>query len=451
MPDDQRNPPKPPVGPHKEKKKKEEKKKGAAPERVAESAASEEDAPLILTPDHPSLQPFVEALRANRRSLLSIPGVVAVDIGYKIVDGVYQEERALRVHVERKLPEEAFEGRRHEYIPKCGAQKAPETPRPQVNGVTLAEPFKLKGSPVTTDVIEANYKAMQFGPPRPDMSLEKPREVVDGRRRLDPLVGGISIGSPEAPAGTLGALVWDNKDGSVCILSNWHVLSGDPRTEAGTPCFQPGRLDGGRSSDEVALLKRWSFDNKTDAAIAELTGSRHYCAGEILSLYQQITGTTPPHLGMLVQKVSRSTGFTWGFVDGFYFTSTIEFNNGIVKAFEDQIHIAPPIPGGRISEPGDSGAVWVTKTKDEGYKAVGLHFAGDLPNSSFGEYALANPISAVTERLEISFRPLFLEIRDAAVEPLTEEAGQHRPNGRGRRQRGGSGGQPDPIQPGSTG
>jgi len=117
----------------------------------------------------------------------------------------------------------------------------------------------------------------------------------------------------------------------------------------------------------------------------------------------------------LLQKYGRSTGFTWGFVDGLYFSSAIEYSNGVVQVFEDQIHIAPAKPGVRISEPGDSGSVWLAKTDSEGIRAVGLHFAGDLPHSAFGEYALANPMSIVRENLNFSFRPRFLEIRDEDV------------------------------------
>jgi len=171
-------------------------------------------------------------------------------------------------------------------------------------------------------------------------------------------------------------------------------------------------------------LKRWSLNRQTDAALAELTGSRHYCAGEIVSLFQPIAGVAEQiHLGMKVLKSARSTGFTQGFVDGLFFSSAIEYSSGFVRVFEEQIHIAPlppedpaqPIP--RISEPGDSGGVWVTKAPSEGYLAVGLHFAGDLPNSAFGEYALANPMSVVAERLLFSFRPLFFELRDEDVIP----------------------------------
>ena len=408
-------------------------------------------------------QVLVKAFQLNRRSLLRVPGVTAVDIGYKIEGGYFLNKLALRIHVERKLPdntkETIFKDRPCDFFPKTKDQKS--------------DYFRLRNYDVPTDVIEGDYRPAQLAePPRPGTVLEKPRESekVNRRRRLDPLVGGISIGSPQTPSGTLGALVWDNTDGSVCILSNWHVLAGDLSSEAGTPCFQPGRLDQGRSSDVVAHLKRWSFDRQTDAAIAQLTGSRHYCAGEILSLVQQITGETPPYLGMRVQKYSRSTGFTWGFVDGLYFSSAIEYSNGIVQVFEDQIHIAPVNPSDRISEPGDSGAVWVTETPTDGYKAVGLHFAGDLPHSAFGEYALANPMSIVVERLDFSFRPRYLEIRDEDVvvtapplmQPMQRELNGHGMNGHDMNGHGtnghgvhpvgvllarlaGSGGQLDPI------
>lgn len=298
-----------------------------------------------------------------------MPGVTGVDIGYKIKDGAFTNDLALRVHVERKLPPGAFKDRPDELIPKSGTPDDKILPEQKYRTLTSK-------TPVLTDVIEAKYRPDQlFEPPRPRTVLETPvsLEEVNRRRRLDPLVGGISIGSPQVPVGTLGALVWDKVDGSVCILSNWHVLAGDLQAEVGNPCFQPGLFDQGRSSDVVARLKRWSFSRQTDAAIAELIGNRHYCAGEIVSLFQQITGVADPYLGMRVLKSGRSTSFSMGFVDGLFFSAAIEYSNGVVRIFEDQIHIAPqppedpslPIPA--ISEPGDSGSVWVTETPSDGY------------------------------------------------------------------------------------
>jgi endonuclease G, mitochondrial len=443
-------------------KQMEDKRSAQARLSAEAETVGESKPPLITIAEYDSLKVnekweiLVEALHRNRRRLLRIPGVTAVDLGFKIVDGSFTNELALRVHVERKLPKDSlksvFKDRPYDFIPKC---------RKPLPGEAH---FTLKDFEVPLDVIEADYKPLQLAElPRPRMVLEKPHEPedVDRRRRLDPLVGGISIGSPNVPAGTLGALVWDNKDGRVCILSNWHVLSGDLFAEIGTPCFQPGRFDQGTSSDVVARLKRWSFDNQTDAAIAELTGARHYCAGEIVSMFQQISGVVDPFLGMIVRKSGRSTGHTWGFVDGLYFSSALRYSDGVVQVFEDQIHIAPAEPDVQISEAGDSGAVWVTEINGEGYKAVGLHFAGDLPHSAFGEYALANPMKFVQDRLKFSFRPLFLEIRDedflSPPPPLFLQAVQS--NGNGIHPVGviagatltGAIGQPDPIQVGPNG
>lgn len=399
---------------------------------------------------------LVGAFRLHRRRLLRMPGVTAVDIGYKIEKGEFTDKLALRVHVEHKFSDEFMKkDRPHELIPKS-----------EVPFKTLREDQQYVspgGKRVLMDVIEAEYRpAQQHELPRPRTAMEMPVKAscVNRRRRLDPLVGGISIGSPQTPVGTLGALVWDNVDNSVCILSNWHVLSGNPHAEVGSPCFQPGRFDQGNSNDVVARLKRWSFDSQTDAAIAELTGSRRYCAGEIISMFQLISGVEErPHLGMKVFKSGRSTGLTPGFIDGLYFSTVIEYSNGIFQTFEDQIHIAPlpsddhMIPVKRISEPGDSGSVWVAEANGKGYLAVGLHFAGDLPHSAFGEYALANPMSIVMKNLDFSFRPCFLEIRneDVLASPMRQQGNGFQPVGiiaGGRLTR--SGGEPDPADVGSS-
>jgi endonuclease G, mitochondrial len=391
-------------------------------------------------------QNLVEAFRKNRRRLLSLPGVTAIDIGYRIRGGFFQNELALRVHVERKLHDSYFKRGSNQYISKSEDDKSQKR-----------KPVEFFGSDkekcVPIDVIEAGYQPA--APlPRPASMVEIPidRDKINRRRRIDPLVGGISIGSPLASTGTLGALVWDRTDGSICILSNWHVLAGDTHLEPGHPCLQPGPLDRGRASDIVARLKRWSFDNRTDAAIAELVGTRHYCAGEILGLPQPIYETIDPYLGMVLHKSGRSTNCNEGFIDGLFFSSAIQYG-GVPHIFEDQIHIAPIKPYTRISEPGDSGSVWVDQ---ETGAAVGLHFAGDLLRSAFGEYAVANPMTLVEEILEISFRPVFLEIRDPDVLSLSPtsriEFGSGRPTKSvdGLTSTGPEVGDDIPINPGGT-
>lgn len=410
---------------------------------------------------------LVAALRLHRRQLLRIPGATAVDVGYRLdeTSGKFIGELALRVHVERKRPLEYFVENPQELISK--SSKAPK----KFADLKPAREYKTPAGKVANiDIIEANYRPAALAqPPRRGPVLESPRSRrdINRRRRLDPLVGGISIGNSHTPVGTLGALVWDKTDGTVCVLSNWHVLAGHLHAEVGSPCFQPGRFDQGTSNDVVARLKRWSFDRQTDAAIAELTGSRHYCAGEILELEQPISRTADPYLGMVVMKSGRSTKVTKGFVDGLYFSTAIEYSNGVVREFEDQIHIAPLPPECEsdpilpISDSGDSGSIWVTQDS-AGYLAVGLHFAGDLPRSAFGEYALANPIRIVQANLDFSFRPRFLEIRDeeAPELPAPSARSMQLQNGNGNGAHPvsivvsgltGPGGQPDPIPVGGGG
>lgn len=393
-----------------------------------------------INPDElpePEWKELVETLLFHRQRLLRIPGVTAVDAGFRIKEkenNIFKNQLALRVHVERKLDKnhKDFQDRPEDFIPRTLPSRS--------------------GKPIRTDVIVANYRPVND--PRRQIVFETPlkRSEVNRRRRVDPLVGGVSIGSPQTPAGTLGALVWDEDDGSICILSNWHVLAGDLRAEAGNPCFQPGLFDQGRSTDVVARLKRWSFNRQTDAAIAQLNGSRRYSTGEILGMFQTIKDVADQvYLGTWLHKSGRSSHHSWGFIDGLYFSSAIAYSNGLVRVFEEQIHIAP-LGDMSISEPGDSGSVWVMNAPDsEGYLAVGLHFAGDLPTSSFGEYALANPMSVVAKRLRFSFRPLFLEIRDEEVVPPPTL--QIQQDGIGVHPAGfvsggtltGPGGQPDPL------
>lgn len=365
-------------------------KRGGAVVGVAAAAVDDED-------------PLKAIFDANRRRLLSLPGVTGVDIGYRIVDGEFTNDLAIRLHVERKVDKNAKEAFLERY---------PERKFEFIEHV-LAKACKGKAARLT-DVIQAIYGPLAR---RPSPLLENPsssKELSPDlqqkllRFRVNPLAGGISIGSQGSAGGTLGAVVWDKTDGSVCALSNWHVLAGRPETAVGNPCFQPGLFDQGLPGDDVARLKRWSFGRNSDAALAGLTNSRRYCTSEILGFPGPIIDAIEPRLGMVVYKLGCSTGFTAGFVDGLHFTAPIAYWGGVTHLFEEQIHIAPFSQQDQLSEPGDSGAVWVTLAP-EGLMAVGLHFAGNLPNASFGEFALANPMTELQKRLDFSFRPVFVD------------------------------------------
>ncbi len=95
----------------------------------------------------------------------------------------------------------------------------------------------------------------------------------------DPLIGGISFGSIDITAGTLGGIVWDKENNDPFLITNEHVVSdtknNDPsHPPIGHPIVQPGPLDGGMSIAgklvKVGGMKESAMDNKAcniDAAL----------------------------------------------------------------------------------------------------------------------------------------------------------------------------------------
>jgi hypothetical protein len=94
-----------------------------------------------------------------------------------------------------------------------------------------------------------------------------------------PAPSGISIGhAPSGGTGTLGCLVNDRTDGSLCILSNNHVLANFNMAAVGDAVTQPGPVDGGVTpADTIGTLKRFVTLNATgnlvDGAIAQVTNA----------------------------------------------------------------------------------------------------------------------------------------------------------------------------------
>lgn len=323
----------------------------------------------------------IAELNKVRSSWMRRPGTTAVDVGYKIQEGKITDQVALRVHVQRKLDDKVAE-------------------REGILYTSTSKPKKQGGFAI--DVIEAEYSPAEVQPVE--------IEAIDRRARTDPLVGGISVGNPRITAGTLGAIVWDREDCSVCMLSNWHVLCGSPSCAAGEAIYQPGRSDGGSAPDTVATLKRFRLDKHNDSALAELNGARGH-SRDIVGL-SPIGGISAPALGMEVAKSGRTTGLTEGIIDGVSMSVSINYGGGVVNTFQDQIHIVPrppwPSVDYEVSRGGDSGSVWIDE--DSG-KAVGLHFAGENDPAPTSENAIANQMEHVAADLNFSFTPVFCGIR----------------------------------------
>lgn len=304
------------------------------------------------------------ALREAVGGHLFDPNVNLVDFGLPEHEGVIAEdELAIRVHVNRKLP----------------------STRLEAAGTRLV-PSRIRG--FRTDVLEGTYRPQPWwtgtGVPAP------PRSGLRAGR-VDPLRGGISISDEgHVSYGTLGGKVIDRSTGAEMILSNWHVLVADWAARPGLRTYQPGRLDGGTAAETVAKLARDAMGANLDAAVATLTGSRRLINDQ-LDL-GPVTGVHKPRLGMSVVKSGRRTGVTHGRVTGVEGTTSMPYRR--VQRIIRRVITIEPLWGRQVSASGDSGSIWA----DDGtMQAVGLHFAGsDAP-----ERALAIDMQYVLAALDV--------------------------------------------------
>lgn len=218
-------------------------------------------------------------------------------------------------------------------------------------------------------------------------------QAFDSRER--PAPSGISIGHVNVTAGTLGCLVTDNTDGSLCILSNNHVMADSNAASIGDLVIQPGDADGGSSpGDDIATLKRFvtidcAGTNRVDAAIAQVInradvearfkddlmpypGPDHRAVGllyaggggrTLLNPIRDVMGLLDisflagagaigtAEIGMAVEKVGRTTEYTTGQVMEIDVTATVGTYQCGNAMFDGQIATCD------MSCPGDSGSL----------------------------------------------------------------------------------------------
>ncbi len=215
------------------------------------------------------------------------------------------------------------------------------------------------------------------------------------KMRERPATAGLSIGHPRVSAGTLGCVVIDATDQSLCIISNNHVFANSNDAKLFDPIVQPGARDGGKDPDDVvATLKRFQpvtpFGNTVDCALAQISEAgaavvdsvhagridppspAHPAVGllfaggcnrsflnpidDVLSVLESTLpagpgSTVPAAIGMHVEKVGRTTEYTTSEILEIDVTVTIDgfkFGPGV---FEGQIATA------WLSSSGDSGAI----------------------------------------------------------------------------------------------
>jgi hypothetical protein len=108
-------------------------------------------------------------------------------------------------------------------------------------------------------------------------------------------------------------------------------------------------------------------------------------------------------VGMHLIKSGVVTGVTRGKVDGIGGSFPIDYTAfGDTRRWMDGVRLVidPEAQTEEISLKGDSGALWINVATNQ---AVGLHFAGEDGLGPLAEYALAHPLPAVLNALQVEW------------------------------------------------
>jgi hypothetical protein len=118
------------------------------------------------------------------------------------------------------------------------------------------------------------------------------------------------------------------------------------------------------SDARLQAISTQAEENLVDAAIA-LPLSAKDVKDEILNI-GAINGAAEGELGMAIKKSGRTTGFTTGEIEQVDVTVNVQYGEGKMATFSDQLM------AGAMSQGGDSGSA----VFDEQNRLVGLLFAG---------------------------------------------------------------------------
>jgi len=336
-------------------------------------------------------------IRAKGADFLKDPNVTSVGIGRKNGDGAISLQFTVGSKVESG-PE----------MLALGTALLPTS-------ITLPD-----GTEVPTDVLERSF--------RPSYEITPERPINDRRRRVDPIVPGVSVSvlSPSATAGTVGLIVFDRVSGAPCILSNWHVLHGND-AQIGDRIVQPGPYDDNNAAGNLAgHLLRSHIGDAGDCALAHLKGRSF--DREVYGLAVVPRRMAKVDLDDTVVKSGRTTGITYGIVRRTDVMARLDFGlpTGVqaIGGFEIQVDPDRSPPDGEISKGGDSGSAWLIADGDKATDIfAGLHFAGEVDNSA-DEHALACYPTSVQQKLDFVLEPPAPHGGDVALDqPAVPRAG----------------------------
>ena len=326
-----------------------------------------------------ALRDFV---RSRGTEYLKDHNISSIGIGYKMKDGKPTREIAVQFTVKQKAAPEELENLDTILIPKS---------------------FMIGDREIPTDVIQRKFTA--------EYRLVAEAQTSDRKKRMDPILPGISVANAKESAGTIGCIVYDRADGTPYILSNWHVLNG-PNGAVGDDIMQPGPYDDNRNnrfrSNRLGKLVRSHLGHAGDCAVATIEDRD--MKPDIIDLGIVVEKLGEPELGDKVIKSGRTTGITHGIVTRVHTITKIDYEGSFGEQEIGGIEIGLDprnVPdNGEVSMGGDSGSVWLFKA-DNGEPTnilAGLHFAGEGPEDP-NEHAIACYPKSVFEELEISLSP----------------------------------------------
>lgn len=336
-------------------------------------------------------------IRARGSEFLAQPNVSSVGIGYKLVGGKRTGELAIQFAVDVKSAQPESLG---------------STPIPKT--------VMFEGMEFPTDIVERKFSA--------DFVLVESLDKDMRKRRLDPVMPGVSIGHSRTSAGTLGAIVKDRQSGRAVILSNWHVLQTSVG-QIGDTIVQPGPSDDNRvQQNQIGTLLRSHLGVAGDCAIASLDARGLDDA--IFEIGTSVRRIGKAELDDKVIKSGRTTGVTRGIVTRVSTLTQMNYTGGIAEqigGFEIGPDPDHPATSNEISRGGDSGSAWMAIGADGRATDImlGLHFAGESENTD-GEYALAAQAHSVFEKLEIDPLPAAEAVALAEAQPNSPGLGYDR-------------------------
>ncbi|MEX2264385.1 MAG: DNA/RNA non-specific endonuclease [Bryobacteraceae bacterium] len=326
---------------------------------------------------------LMEALRDFVRTrgarYLKDPNISSVGIGYKMKNGKRTNEIAVQFTVAEKAKPDVLEA--------LGTEPIPES-------------FTIGGVEVPTDVIQRTFSA--------EYRVVSEAATRQRKKRINPIVPGVSVSNILGTAGTIGCIVYDGANGAPYILSNWHVLHG-PEGSIGDDVVQPGPHDDNRTHlNRLGKLARSHLGRAGDCAVATIEDRKF--RSEIIDLNIVVDQLGEPELGDKVVKSGRTTAVTHGIVTRIHTIAKIDYGGDVgeqeIGGFEIGVDPQKKPSGSEVSMGGDSGSVWLFKSTKGKPTAVlaGLHFAGEGSGDP-NEHAVACYPKAIFEKLEISLTP----------------------------------------------